>query len=122
MAAAVEVPTKLDQQSSKIPNHLRIHQKSKFSGPPADTLWCVSGQEFEGTLQGMLRPGSELESMPVWGSPGPWYSERRAGGHELQGRGRSRVRLCDSPRHTRQDHWSGRCLLTMSFRSPGPPA
>ena len=39
MAVNVKVPTKtLEQQSSKTPEHLRTHEKIKFSGTPKDTL------------------------------------------------------------------------------------
>ena len=83
MTVNVKVPTKtLEQQSSKTPEHLRTHEKSKFSGTPEDALWDGSSH-LSWKLSGLgwvaeqLRPSSELGPS---GAPWPVVLRRQAGG------------------------------------------
>lgn len=107
MAISVKVPTKtLEQQSSKTPEHLITHEKSKFSGPPEDTLgggcshlsWKLSG--VGGGAAEQLRPSSELGPS---GAPWPVVLRRQArGGTARPGM----LSTAPPPEHTRQDRWS----------------
>lgn len=119
MAVNVKVPTKpLQQQSSKTPEHLRTHEKSKFSGPPEDTLgggcshlsWKLSG--VGGGAAEQLRPSSELGQS---GAPCLWCSGGRLG-EEQQDRGWSPLHhLQGTPTRT-----AGAAeVARVSFQSPG---
>ena len=119
MAISVKVPTKtLEQQSSKTPEHLITHEKSKFSGPPEDTLgggcshlsWKLSG--VGGGRRNSWDPALSWVRL---GLPGLWCSGGRLG-EERQGQGCSPLHhLQSTPART-----AGAAeVARVSFQSPG---
>lgn len=108
MTVNVKVPTKtLEQQSSKTPEHLRTHEKSKFSGTPEDALWGGSSHlswklSELGWVAEQLRPSSELGPS---GAPWPVVLRRQAGGGAARP---GMLSAAPPPEHTHQDHWSSR--------------